>query len=168
MLKWTFLCVFMQIDKWTLRCSFDILSGALSIAPTGGSSKLPKMKSQMPLQVQHFAQSYASKIAWASLTQVHPEVHLLVHPQVHLFVQILKRTFRCNSRCIIRCTLNCNIKRTSQTFIVAPFAVSCASPGKLKSSFLLSFLIGQILHPFASLSPFLRTFSSAFHIRSHL
>ena len=66
--------------------------------------------------------------------------------------------FRCSSRCIIRCTLNCIIKRTTNAFLVFPFALSL----------IFQFLIGQNLHPFAPFSPFLRVFSSAFHIRSHL
>ena len=57
----------------------------------------------------------------------------------------------------------------TNAFIVVPLALSCALPGALKSSLLLSFfLIGPILHPFAPLIPFLRAFSSAFLIRSHL
>ena len=70
-------------------------------------------------------------------------MHSKLHEQVQLscnlkctfqctFLQILKCTFRCNSRCITRCTQNCTIKLTSNTFIVARFALSWASPGALK------------------------------------
>ena len=81
---------------------------------------------------------------------------------------ILKCTFRCSSRCILRCPLNCIIRCTSNAFIVVPFALSCALPGALKSSLLLSFLIGQILHLFAPLSLVLKAFSSASYTRSPL
>ena len=36
----------------------------------------------------------------------------------------MKPTFRCSSRCIIRCIQNYIVKRTSNAFIVFPFALS--------------------------------------------
>ena len=84
------------------------------------------------------------------------------------FIQILKYTFRCNFRCIIRCTLSCTTKRISNTFMVLPFPFSYASQGALQFHSHFYFLIDQILHSFAPLSPFLRALSSAFHIPCHL
>ena len=47
--------------------------------------------------------------------------------------------------------------------IVVPFALSCASPGALKSLVLLSFLMGHILHLFAHLSPFFEDILKCVH-----
>ena len=84
------------------------------------------------------------------------------------FIQILKCNFRCNSVCIIKCILNCTIKRTSNIFIVVPFALSWASPGALKNSLLLSFFNCPDFASIFPLGPFLRAFSSVFQITSHL
>ena len=115
---------------------------------------------QFHLLLNHIVHSHALTIVWTKATQVQPEVHLLVQSQVHFFVHLYIDLE-------IHLQVQCTIKRTLNTFIVVSFALSCASPGALKISLLLWFLIGQILHPFALLSPFLRAFSSACYIPSH-
>ena len=111
------------------------------------------MKSKKCLQVQHkvpphfhlflnhFVLSYALTIAWTSTTQVQPKCAFqCIHRCTFLciFIQILKCTFGWNCKSIIS-TLNCIIKRILNRFVVVPVALSCVSPGAVKSSFLLSF-----------------------------
>ena len=105
-----------------------------------------------------------------------PKVHLLVQSQVQLlgiFIQIFKCTFTCNSKCIIRCNLNFRFAPDNtcahQTHLSL---LRCTLFGitRCTNNFTLTFIFstGQILRPFAPLSPFLRALSSVFHIPSHL
>ena len=115
---------------------------------------------QFHLLLNHIVHSHALTIVWTRATQVQPEVHLLVQSQVHLFVHLY---IDLEVHLHVQLHHQANIKH----IYYISFALSCASPGALKISLLLWFLIGQILHPFAPLSPFLRAFSSTCYIPSH-
>ena len=91
-----------------------------------------------------------------------PEVHLLVQHQVHLLVHL----------CIYKYWSSPS-GATPGVLSGAPEIVSSSAAKthllffRLHSHSYFQFLIGQISHPFAPLSPFLRAFSTSFRIHSH-
>ena len=143
----------MQMAKCILRCSFNVLSGALSIALASGPltfySVLSAPRNEILDAIPSAAQSAASISPFAELYCTRNDncinkCNLKCTFQYNRgwtllcnFIQMFKCTSEFNSRCIIRCTLNCTTKRISNTFIVVPLELSCASPGTLKISLLL-------------------------------
>ena len=137
----------MQIAKCTLRCSFNVPYGALSVALTSEPSTFyaflsaPQNKildalssaAQSATSISPFTESYCTLLrADNCMNKGNLKCTFqcsLRYTFLGTFIYILKCTFRYNSRRIIRCYLNCIIKRTLNAFIVVPFALSCALSG---------------------------------------
>ena len=100
-----------------------------------------RVPAEFGILLNYFVQNYTLIITLTSATQMQPEVQLLVEPQLHLFMKLyvdLEVLLQLPFQVYYQVHPVCTIKCTSNAFIFL-FVLSCASPGALKSSLLLSF-----------------------------
>ena len=113
--------------------------------------------------LNHFVHSYALTTAGTSVPLMQPEVSFLVQHQMYLLAHLYIHKYRSSPL------------GATPGVVSGPPWIEPSSASQMHLSFLrlnshsyFQFLIGQILHPSAPLSPFLRAFWRAFYIRSHL
>ena len=121
--------------------------------------------------LNHFVHSYALTIACPSATQVQSKVQISVHSQGHPFVHLyidLKGQLLMQFELYYSVHTKLYHQSHLKCIFVVSFALSYASAGALKSSLLFSFFNSPGFASICQSSPFLRAFSCAFYITSHL